>query len=284
MGSIQVVTDSACDLMPATAEEHDVTVVPLTIRFGAEEFVDREELSTKEFWDRVMTGPQTPETAAPSPGAFQQAFVRAAEAGRTGVVCLTLSSRLSATFQAASTAAASVGDRIDVRVVDTRSVTLGQGVLALAAVEMAGRGDDLDAIERTLHDMVPRTHVYGVIGNLDYLKRGGRIGGAAHLMGSLLSIKPVIEVRDGVVEVESKQRTRARALQYMAEKATSAGHLEWLGVADGASPDVDQVIAVVHQATTDHELVTADLGPVVGSHAGPQSVGLCFVTAAAPTA
>jgi len=279
MGSIQVVTDSACDLMPATAEEHDVTVVPLTIRFGDEEFVDREELSIKEFWDRVVTGPHTPETAAPSPGAFQQAFLRAAEAGRSGVLCLTISSRLSATYQAAMTAASTVADRIPVRVVDTLSVTLGQGVLALAAAEMAARGDDLDAMVRTIEDMVPRTHVYGVIGSLDYLKRGGRIGGAAHLMGSLLSIKPVIEVRDGVVEVESKQRTRARALHYLAERATSAGHLEWLALADGVAPDIADVIAVVQEATTDHELVLSDLGPVVGAHAGPQSVGLCFVTA-----
>ena len=279
MGSIQVVTDSGCDLMPATADEHDVTVVPLTIRFGDEEFVDREELSTKEFWDRVVTGPHTPETAAPSPGAFQQAYLRAAEAGRSGVLCLTISSRLSATYQAAVTAAASVQDRIPVRVVDTLSVTLGQGVLALAAAEMAARGDDLDTMERALLDKVPRTHVYGVIGSLDYLKRGGRIGGAAHLVGSLLSIKPVIEVRDGVVEVESKQRTRARAMQYLAERATSAGRLEWLGLADGVAPDIAEVVSVVQGATCDHELVLADLGPVVGAHAGPQSVGLCFVTA-----
>ncbi len=247
MASIQVVTDSACDLMPATAEEHGVRVVPLTIRFGAEEFVDRDELSGKEFWDRVITGPDMPETAAPSPGTFQQAFLEAAEAGHDGVVCVTISSRLSATFQAASTAAESVTDRIPVRVVDTLSVTLGQGLLALAASEMGRQGKSADDIAEAVADMATRTHVYGVLASLDYLKRGGRIGGAAHLLGSLLSIKPVIEVRDGAVEVESKQRTRTRSLQYLAGKALEAGPLEWLAVADGVAPDIEEVLSTIHR-------------------------------------
>jgi len=279
MASIQVVTDSACDLLPSTAEEHGVRIVPLTIRFGAEEFVDREELSTKEFWDRVVTGPDMPETAAPSPGAFQEAFVGAADAGHDGVLCVTISSRLSATYQAARTAAASVADRIDVRVVDTLSVTLGQGLLVLAAVDLARGGAGLDEAAAAVADLSSRTHVYGVVDSLDYLKRGGRIGGAAHLMGSLLSIKPVIEVRDGVVEVESKQRTRSRALQYLAGKALDAGPVAWLGVANGVAPDIEDVLGIVRRASPVHELVVGELGPVVGAHAGPGSVGVCFVTA-----
>jgi DegV family protein with EDD domain len=279
MASIQVVTDSACDLTPATAEEHGVRVVPLTIRFGAEEFVDRDELSGKEFWDRVVTGPDMPETAAPSPGAFQQAFLEAADAGHDGVVCATISSRLSATFQAASTAAESVTDRIPVRVVDTLSVTLGQGLLALAASELGRQGKSADDVAAAVADMATRTHVYGVLASLDYLKRGGRIGGAAHLLGSLLSIKPVIEVRDGVVEVESKQRTRTRSLQYLAGKALGAGPLEWLAVADGMAPDLDEVLGTIHRAAPAHDLVLGELGPVVGAHAGPGSVGVCFIAA-----
>jgi len=280
MANIQVVTDSACDLTPTTAEEQDLRVVPLTIRFGAEEFVDRDELSVKEFWDRVMTGPDMPETAAPSPGAFQQSFLDAAQAGHDGVLCVTISSGLSATYQAARTAADSVADRVPVRVVDTRSVTMGQGLLAMAAAEMARQGRSLDEVADAVTDMSTRTHVYGVVDSLDYLKRGGRIGGAAHLVGSLLSIKPVIVVREGVVEVESKQRTRSRSLQYLAEKALTAGPLEWLAVADGVAPDIDEVLGIVQRAEPAHDVVLGELGPVVGAHAGPRSVGVCFITAA----
>ena len=276
MPSIHVVTDSACDLSPALAEERGVRVVPLAIRFGSEELVDREELSTKEFWDRVITGPHMPETAAPSPGAFQQAYLDALDAGAESVVCVTISSRLSATFQAACGAQDAVAGRVPVRVVDSLSVTLGQGLMVQAALEMAAEGRSLDDVVAVLEDMKPRTHVFGVFESLDYLRRGGRIGGAAHLVGSLLSIKPVIVVRDGVVEVESKQRTRARSLQYLAGKAIEAGPLERLAVANGAARDIDDVLALLQQADTAHDMVVGDLGPVVGSHTGPGAVGVCF--------
>jgi DegV family protein with EDD domain len=280
MASIQVVTDSACDLSPTTAEERDVRVVPLTIRFGSEELVDRDELSGKEFWDRVITGPDMPATAAPSPGAFQQAFLDAHEAGASGVVAVMLSSGLSATYQSACAAAEAVADRIPVRVVDTLSVTMGQGLLVLAAADLASSGASLDAVAAELEDMKGRTHVFGVVDSLDYLRRGGRIGGAAQLVGSLLSIKPVIHVVEGVVEVESKQRTRSRALAYLANKAVDAGPLDRLGATNGAAPDFDEVLDMLRKASPEHELVIGELGPVVGSHAGPASIGVCFITKA----
>jgi len=278
MAEIQVVTDSACDLSPDTAQERDIRVVPLKIRFGSEEFVDREELSTKEFWDRVITGEVIPETAAPSPGAFQEAFEEAAGRGHSGVLCVTISSGLSATYQAASTAAAAVGGRIPVRIVDSLTLTLGQGLLALAACDLAERGEPLDLICASIEELKTRTRVYGVVESLDFLRQGGRIGGAAHLVGSLLSIKPVIEVRDGVVEVESKQRTRIRSLQYLASKAVDSSPLERLGVANGAAKDIDEVLELLKNVETENEVIVTDLGPVIGSHAGPGSIGLCFQT------
>lgn len=279
MASTAIVTDSACDLTPSTAEERHIAVVPLMIRFGDEELVDRDELSTKEFWDRVVTGPDMPSTAAPAPGLFQKAFADAADAGRDGVVCITLSSKLSATYQAACAAAEAFGDRIPVRVIDSLSVTLGQGLLALSACDMAADGAGVDDIAAAIDEAKLRTQVYGVLGSLDYLKKGGRIGGAAHLVGSLLSIKPVIEVRDGAVDVESRQRTRTRAVQYMAQKVKDAGPLDRLAVANGAAADIDGIVSMLSGADTAHELVVGDLGPVVGAHAGPGTVGVCFTTA-----
>jgi DegV family protein with EDD domain len=276
MAAIRVVTDSACDLNPSLADARDVRVVPLAIRFGSEELIDREELSIKEFWDRVITGPDMPETAAPSPGAFRQVYLDAAEDGCDGVVCITLSSGLSATYQAASTAAVDLPVSMPVRVVDSLSVTMGLGLLALAASDMAGEGRSLDEIVTEVESLRDRTHVYGVLGSLDFLKKGGRIGGASHLVGSLLSIKPVIEVRDGVVEVESKQRTRARALQYLAAKAIDSGPLERLAVANGVAGDIDEIVSLLEKAHPEHGMVLSDLGPVIGAHAGPGTIGVCF--------
>jgi DegV family protein with EDD domain len=279
MAGIQVVTDSACDLTPSMADDRGIRVVPLTIRFGDEELVDRHELSGKEFWDRVVTGPHMPETAAPSPGAFRQAYIDAAESGHDAVICVTLSSRLSATFQAASTGGDDLPVPLTVRVVDSLSATMGEGLLALAAADLVADGLGLDDIVAEVESLRDRTHVYGVLGNLDYLKKGGRIGGAAHLVGSLLSIKPVIEVRDGVVEVESKQRTRSRSLQYLAAKALQAGRLERLAVANGQARDIDEVLSLLADAHPEHDTVLSDLGPVIGSHTGPESVGVCFQVA-----
>ncbi|HLX89591.1 MAG TPA: DegV family protein [Acidimicrobiales bacterium] len=273
---IKVVTDSACDLSAQMAEDRGVRVVPLTIRFGDEELVDRQELSTKEFWDRVTTGTVMPETAAPAPGAFQEAFLDAAAEGADGVLCVTLSSGVSATYQAARTAAGLVADRIQVAVVDSLSMTMGLGLLVVAAVDLAQGGAALEAVEAEVVRRRDLTRVFGVIDSLEFLKRGGRIGGAAQLMGSLLSIKPVIEIRNGVVEVESRQRTRSRSLQYLASKALDAGPIERLAVANGAASDIDELLGALEKAAPAHEMLVTELGPVIGAHGGPGTIGLCF--------
>ncbi|MGO9341432.1 MAG: DegV family protein [Acidimicrobiales bacterium] len=279
MPGIQVVTDSACDLPSELADKLGVRIVPLTIRFGEEEFVDRVELSDKEFWDRVVTGPHMPETAAPSPGAFQVVFSDAADAGMDSVICINLSSKVSATYQAARTAADSIADRIRVAVVDSLTLTMGLGLLVIEAVEIASRTTDLDEVVAGVEDAASRVRVFGVVDSLDFLRKGGRIGGASHLVGSLLSIKPVLEVRDGVVEVDSKQRTRTRAVQYLASKAVDAGPLERIALADGRSPDADEVADMLRKAKSEHPLELSSLGPVVGSHTGPASLGVCFMVA-----
>ena len=280
MAGIHVVTDSACDLTPELAEARGIRVVPLTIRFGDEELVDQVELSAKEFWDRVITGPDMPQTAAPAPGAFQQAFLAAADQGADGVVCIDLSSGVSATYQSAVAAANAVGDRIPVAVIDSRTVTMGTGLLTLAAADLAATGMPLAELVAEIEAMKARTSVHGVIDTLDFLRRGGRIGGAARLIGSMLSIKPVIEVRDGVVEVESKQRTRIRSLEYLASKARQAGAIDRIAVVNGAAGDIEVLLGMLDGIESVHDRVVTDLGPVVGSHTGPGTIGLCMVRAA----
>ena len=276
MSGVRIVTDSACDLSPALASAAHVTVVPLTIRFGEEELQDRIELSPEEFWRRCKGAATLPETAAPSPGAFQQAFEAAADDGADAVVCLTLSSGVSATYQSALAGAAGMAGGPPIEVVDTRTLTMGQGLICLAAAEAAEGGATLAEVLAGVHDLLGRTKAFGVVDTLDHLQRGGRIGGAAALLGSLLSIKPVVEVRDGVVEQESKQRTRSRSLQYLIGKARADAPLERLAVANGAADDIDVVLKGLADVEVAHELVVVDLGPVVGTHAGPGTIGVCY--------
>jgi DegV family protein with EDD domain len=278
MGGVRVVTDSACDLSEELTRSLGVTVVPLTIRFGDEELVDRHDLSPDQFWQRCKAGGALPQTAAPSPGAFQRAYQQAADDGCDGVVCLTLSSGVSGTYQSACTAAESFG-AVPVRVIDTRALTLGQGLLVLAAAEDAATGATVERIAEATTERAGRTRVLGVLGSLDHLQRGGRIGGAQALLGSILSIKPVVQLKDGLVAEESKQRTRARALEYMVDKVRAEGPLERLAVADGQAADIALVLDKLADVIVEHPMVVAELGPVVGTHAGPGTVGVCYLVA-----
>jgi DegV family protein with EDD domain len=281
MPGVRIVTDSACDLTDQLVKEHAVIVVPLTIRFGEEEFEDRRQLSPDEFWVRCQGKAALPETAAPSPGSFVAAYQQAVDEGADAVLCLTISSGVSGTYASAVTAAGTFTGA-PVRVVDTRSLTMGQGLLVLAAAEDAAAGMGLDELEAATVERAGRVHVYGVLGGLDFLQRGGRIGGAQALLGSLLSIKPVIQVKDGEVAEESKQRTRSRALAYMTAKVAADTPLEWLAVADGACDDIVAVQAQLTAVPVEHPPVSVQLGPVVGSHTGPNTVGICYIVAAAP--
>ena len=270
-------TDSACDLSADVAEAHGITIVPLSIRFGSEEFVDGRDLTTAEFWARCKDSDVLPETAAPSPGAFQEAFEAAAADGYDGVICLSLSGGVSATFQAASAAAKALEGTVDVRAVDTRSMTLGLGLICLDIAELAATGADLESLEARVATLVPRTQVFGVVDTLEHLEKGGRIGGARALLGSLLSIKPVVTLVDGVVAEESKQRTRARSLRYLADKALEAPPLSRIAVADGAATDIDEFLALLGDVRSEHPIIVSQLGPVVGTHTGPGTIGLCMI-------
>jgi DegV family protein with EDD domain len=277
MPTIHLVADSACDLPPEIVAEQPLTIVPLTIRFGAEELTD---ISAKEFWAKCRQTSVLPETAAPSPGAFAEAFRHAAEAGADGVVCINISSRLSATIQSAQAAAKEVVGTIPVRVVDSLSVSLGQGLLVLAAARLAEEGKSLDEVADAIEGMVPRIRVFGVLDTLENLKKGGRIGGAQALLGSMLSIKPVIQVADGVVEEESKQRTRSRSLKYLADKvaqAATAGDIDRLAVMNGDASDIDELVRLVAAVVPRERILIGWVGPVIGAQAGAGVVGCAWL-------
>jgi DegV family protein with EDD domain len=278
MAGVRVVTDSACDLTDELAASSGILVVPLTIRFGDEEFRDRVDLSSVEFWQKCKSSAELPQTAAPGPGQFQEAFGQAVDEGADGILCLTLSSGVSATYQSARTAADTF-DRAPVRVIDSRSLTMGQGLLALAAAEDAAAGASLDQVAADTEERIGRTRMYGAIDTLDHLQRGGRIGGARALLGSLLSIKPVVALRDGEVAEESKQRTRSRSLEHMATKVKSEAPLERLAVCDGAAPDLAQFVDRLAGVEVARPMLTVDLGAVVGTHAGPGTIGVCYLVA-----
>ncbi len=272
---VRVVTDSACDMPEAVVAELGIEVVPLTIRFGTEELVDREELTNRAFWDRLATAPTLPETAAPSAGAFEACFRRLADAGADGIVCVNLSSRLSATMQAAQVAAASVRDRCRVEVIDSLTCSMGLGNLCIAAARRANEGAPLDEVVTEVTDRRERTRLYGTLDTLEFLKKGGRIGNARALLGSILAVKPVVEVRDGVVEEAGKVRTRSKALRLLADKVHDQP-VEEVAVLQGDAPDIEVFLDLIEDVAPRDKIVVGAVGPVIGTHAGPGVLGVTF--------
>jgi DegV family protein with EDD domain len=274
--TVRIVTDSSCDLPDDLVAELGIDVIPLTIRFGSEELVDRRDLTPSQFWARCATSAVLPETSAPSPGAFEEAFRTAAAAGAGGVACITLSTKLSATGEAAQAAARAVADDIPVKVVDSLSVSLGLGMIVVESARRAAAGATLDEIAALAEDMAGRTKVYASLDTLENLKKGGRIGAAQALLGSILSIKPVIEVVDGKVEPGPKQRTRSRALQWLADQVAAQPGVENLAVPHGDAPDVDTLLGLLAGHFPRERIVVGQLGAVVGAHTGPRTIGVAF--------
>jgi fatty acid kinase fatty acid binding subunit len=280
VGEVRIVTDSAADLPPAIAAAHGIEIVPLSVRFGSQSYLSGVELSTDDFWTKLRSSADAPSTAAPSAGDFQTAYEKLVADGATGIVSVHLSSKLSATCQSAEVAAREIGN-VPVEVVDTLAVSAGTGLMAVQAAERAASGAGAVEIAAELGELRSRVHLYGVIDTLEYLRRGGRIGGAAALLGTMLKVKPVISLEDGVVEPVDRVRTRAKALEHLAGVVRQhADKLERFVVVSGEAPDTDQFLSMLDGVVP----VTRDdvwpFGPIVGAHAGPGVIGVCFTTSA----
>lgn len=279
MQAVRIVTDSSCDLSQEEAERYGIEVVPLSIRFGSDEYTDRVDLSVEDFYKKMAAADDLPETAAPSPGAFEQAFRSAAANGATSVVCINISSELSATMQSALTAAKAIGDELDVRVVDSKSITSGLGTLVIAAAEAAEAGQSADEVIALLDDLIPRTHVYGALNTLANLKKGGRIGGAQAMVGSMLSIKPIVDISTGVVEEAGKQRTRKKSLVWLYDKMKAAGAIERVAVYHGDAPDIEEFLDLIAPTFPRDSVRVGKIGAVIGTHGGPEIMGVTWIAA-----
>ena len=276
MAGVRIVTDSSCDLTPDEADQLGIEIVPLSIRFGDDEYVDRSELSAAAFYETMAKSPLLPSTAAPAPGAFETVFRRLLDDGADAVVSVNLSEALSATIQSARTAAAAI-DGAAIRTIDSRSITAGLGTQVLHAARAARDGASADEVAAVVEGLVPRTRVYGVLDTLDNLKKGGRIGGAQALLGSMLSIKPAIDISTGEVTEAGKPRTRKKALQWLADRVLEHDRVEDLAIMHGQASDVDDMLALLAPRYDRSDIKVDLIGAVIGSHGGPRVVGACFL-------
>jgi len=274
--SVRVVTDSASDLTDEEASALGITIVPLSIRFGEEELIDRIELGADEFYARMAASDGVPGTAAPPPGAFKTAFDNCFEDGANTVVCINLSSGVSATLEAAEVGARELGDR-DIRIIDSRSVTSGLGTMVLTAGRTANNGASAEEVVSVVESLKQRTYVYAALDTLENLKKGGRIGNAQALLGNMLSIKPIIDFSSGVVEEAAKLRTRKKSLVWLRDKLAEHGdRVENLSVMHAQAEDIEDFLELLAAVVEPSTIRVGSLGPVVASHAGPGVVGMSF--------
>jgi DegV family protein with EDD domain len=275
---VAIVTDSASDLPPEAAAAQDITVVPLVVSFGAESFRPNVDLTTDAFWER-MTAPDAPfpTTAAASPGDFLSAFNAAFDAGAEGIVCVDVSGDLSGTLKAAQVARGMMPDR-DIRVIDSRTASMGTGQLAQMGAELASQGKSAEEIAGVLETRKADVDLFVALDTLEYLKRGGRISGARAAVGTMLSIKPIITVQEGVVENADRVRSRHKARERVLELLT-ARPLERAALLHSTQADVEEFRErFLERSGLDRSRVqTMLIGPSVGPHLGPGCVGAVIV-------
>jgi DegV family protein with EDD domain len=278
MAGIRFVADSTADLAPEYAQQHRVITVPLKVIFGDEVLVDGVDIDAKGFYDRMRSATKNPTTSQPSPAEFEAAFSEAAADG-SSIVCTTISSEMSGTYGAAMTARESLKD-LDIHVVDTRSVSIGHSAVLRAAIEAAESGDGLDDVLSTIDEVMRRQRTVFCVETLEYLRRGGRIGGARALLGSVLNIKPVLQILDGRIEPFDRVRTYARALDRMCDEVISAtgeaGRPARVTLGHADKLEDCRMLARRLAPHTQGAPEIIDIGPIVGSHAGPGTLGLSF--------
>ena len=276
--TVRVVTDSAADIPPDLASTKNITVVPLSVRFGDDSYLSGVELSADEFWQKLKSSTTPPATAAPSAGDFQETYERLIAEGATGIVSVHLSSKLSATYQSAQVAAQQL-QGTPIEVIDTLAVSAGTGLLALRAAERADAAANAAEITAEVKELQSRVRLYGTIDTLEYLRRGGRIGGAQALLGTMLKVKPVISLEDGIVEPVTRVRTRQKALEHIAQLvASDAEKIDRLVVLTGEAPDTDQFVSMLEGSVRVPSSDVWGFGPIVGTHAGPGIIGVAYLT------
>jgi DegV family protein with EDD domain len=281
---VRVVTDSTSDIPEDIARQLDITIVPANIQFADRSFRDGIDLSRDEFYRRLVSGPDLPTTSAPAAGIFAQTYrdvaARSAAAGRPleGVVAVHLASRLSGLFNAARLGADDVTET-QVRLVDSEQVSIGTGLLAIVAAHAAQAGLGLDEIVALLAARVPRVRLLALLDTLDYVRRSGRLGPARWLVGTLLSIKPIIEVRHGeVLPPVELLRTRGQGLERLTELATELAPFEELAVVHAQAPQL--AATLLERLTALHpreQIIFSEVGVTIGTYAGPGAVGFICV-------
>ena len=277
--TIRLVTDSTADIPRDQAQAAGITVVPLTVFFGDEAYLDGVELDNASFYRKLHASKELPRTSQPSPAAFQEAYTHLIDEGADTILSVHLSSKLSGTYNSACTARDTLPGtvkKISIEIIDSQNISIAMSRSILRAAQEARKGLSLPEIKAHILDELARTRILAVLDTLEYVKRGGRIGGARAFLGNMLSVKPIISLKDGEVIPVEQPRTRNKAYARVAELVREMGKIEHVSIAESSEGFAEQLAQYIKTVYTS-DLPVYKLGATLGTHTGPGTAAIAVV-------
>jgi DegV family protein with EDD domain len=276
--SIAIVTDSTSDIPKDIAEQHGITVVPLNVRFGMEEFKDGIDIDNDEFYRRLQAESELPTTSQPSPGDFSATYEKLL-AEHDGVVSVHISGKLSQTINSAVQGAREVdSDGTKIKTIDTGQATIPLGLIVIEAAKSAASGADIEGVVAAVNDATDRARFYGMVDTLEYLLKGGRIGRAKGFIGGLLKVTPIITLEEGESSPVASPRTRRKGLEKLKQLVEEAAPFDQLALHYSTEPEeVQKLAADLAHLAPEGGVMISQIGAVVGTYSGPGSLGVGFI-------
>lgn len=276
---VAIVTDGACSLTPAQGEQFGIHIAPVYVAFGEKTYRAGIDLDNEEFYRFLSASKKLPTTAQPTAADFVNIYNQLAEEAEE-IITIVISHHMSATIQSAEMAR-NLFDKVPVHIVDSETVSLGLGMMAIAAARAAEQGQDAQAVLNLVESIKQKMNVIFTVNTLEYLYKGGRIGGATAFLGTALDIKPILYIKNGRIEPLERQRTRKRSvsrLLALMEQSVGKQPVHVAILHGNASEEARQLKQSIQSQFNCVELISSDMGPVIGVHAGPGTLGLVFYT------
>ena len=267
--NVKIITDSTSDITSDLAQEIGLTVIPLTVSFGHESFLDRVEITTAEFYRRLSTENIFPTTTQPSPAKFLEAYEKLAQE-TDNILVIVISGKLSGTYQSALNAKGMLKGKCRVEIIDSQMTVMALGMLAITAAKLADKGATMDELMEAVKKRIPLLHPAMAFDTLKYLAKGGRIGRAQGLLGSLLSIKPILTIKEGEIAPLTKKRSEAAAMDYLVNLVAGIKNIEALAVEHGNSPEqAEALFERIGSIYPKEKIYRSTVSPVIGTYTGP---------------
>ena len=266
--AVKVVTDSTSDIPPQIAQALGITVVPMYIHFGDKSYRDRVDISEDEFYQKLMESPIHPTTSTPTPGDFAEVYNKLAQESDE-IVSILITAKESATYNSALLGKEAMRKKCRIEVIDSQAVTMGAGLITIAAAKAAQVGENLERVVEVVRQAIPRIRLLGCLDTLKYVLKGGRLGKAAVLLGPILNVKPLLTMREGKLSPVGMARTRAKGIDRLYKFVGNTPHVEDLAIVHSTTPTEAQTLAEKVKSLIRKQPLIARLSPALGVHGGP---------------